>query len=95
MNDTESRALLMLARSIRAPRTATTDEVVALMDSQEFPQTHQGYIRKRTQAYIQRNWEFVRELVPCDGDCASPSNPCSDVQATACYNDNIVSIENQ
>lgn len=94
MNDTETRALLHMMHGARAPRHHTTEQVTAQMDAARHAPTHQDYVRKRTQAYLTKNWEFVKELVPCDGDCASPTNKCSDAQATACYNDNLTQIEN-
>lgn len=93
MNTTETRALLRMATGARAPRHYSDDQVAALMDTGEHPATAQSRQRELVQAYLQRNWSYVKELVPCEGDCASSENACSDAQASTCYHDNLTQIE--
>lgn len=94
MNDTETRAMLKITTGHFAPRTHTTDQVAEQMATGCTPSTQQLRMRQQTQAYLARNWEYIKEVIPCDGDCASAQNLCTDVQASACYHDNLVQIRN-
>ena len=86
MNDTEARCILR-ATGAYAPRHVTgVEALLALLDHR--PTTDQEFQRRKVQDYVQANWEFFQEMLSCKGDCASPGNPCSDTQATACYLDN-------
>ena len=85
INETEARQLLS-GVGIRLPRTVRDiDSMEKLFYSGESIASAQAYRRDRVQTYLQKNWEWLKDSLPCNGDCSSPANTCPDARANACF----------
>lgn len=84
MNKTEQRQTMRLMGLGHMPRHATEDELSEWAESR----TTQTVLRERTEAHVQRNWTILKEVLTCEGNCASPLNQCPDAQASICYHAN-------
>ena len=87
MNKTEARAVLALA-GIRAPRPLGVGGLENLFNRHSPKHSRQSILRRKVSEYVQENWAFLSQVLPCQGDCASPDNKCPDGQALTCYEKN-------
>jgi len=88
MNGTELRLMLFRATGKRVPRHVPDSELTSLDMEKEPGLCAQAYMRRKTQEWLSANWDYVKESLSCEGDCASVHNQCTDVQAHTCYTDN-------
>lgn len=87
MNETELRLVLLRATGNRFPRHVGVNRLSSMNVSCNNI-CAQSYKRQKTQDWLKANWSYVKESLSCEGDCASPDNKCSDLQAHVCYTEN-------
>ena len=88
LNQTEARVMLRRFGIHAARHHEDVESLFSLLNALTETVTEQSRIRAQLQAYVKAHWEYLAEILPCDGDCASPNNPCTDTQARACYETN-------
>ncbi len=84
MNKTEQRQTMLAMGLGRMVRHASDDDLAEWSESR----TAQIILREKTEAHVQRNWTILKEVLTCQGNCASPINQCPDAQASICYHAN-------
>ena len=94
MNRTEMRQCIRNMGVGRAYRHATIDDLNACIEPPIHAPPQQEIIRQKVQIYARRNWEVLKEVLDCNGDCASKENNCPDAQSSICYHANVALIEN-
>jgi hypothetical protein len=83
MNKTELRQLYTQYGLDPPSRQATTEELSTFTTS--VVKSNQAQIRQKVQAFVQPNWEVLKEILTCNGDCSESQNTCTDAQASVCY----------
>ena len=89
LNETETR-VIYLQLGVRFPRYVRHVDMEDHFNAGKNINTTQQTKREQTEQFVVKNWEFLRnvaEAYGCTGDCASPSNTCTDVRALNCYAD--------
>lgn len=89
MNETELR-LTSRSFGIWIPRTESAEAAQAYVDSGNEALTDQMRIRTQTEAFVVKNWPYLKhiaEVYGCTANCTQSGNRCTDARAQACYSE--------
>ena len=89
LNETETR-FIYRQLGVRFPRGLAHVDMERHFNEGMNIETTQAHKREQTEKFVVKNWEYlhnVAEAYGCTGDCASPSNTCTDARASNCYED--------
>lgn len=85
LNRTEARQLCVSAGLKWPRRDLSLDELESLFNLMAPTLSKQTVRRKKTQRFVQENWEILKTELTCRGDCSEAENGCSDAQALCCF----------
>ena len=87
MNETELRFTSRVFGTW-IPRTDSAEAARAFVDNGGEALTDQVKLRTQTEAFIVKNWPYLKsiaEVYGCTANCSQSSNRCTDARAVACF----------